>query len=338
MDIAGHEKLIREHLFTDADRVLIRALCGAEFNKESADKLARGLNIDKAESLYLLLLGIVGYRQGWEYFPEEGTPRFKGLHRYYQVRNAAETASLKKRLENLRSEGIPAMLSGAAAARTYYLSDTPRMIDAYDVTVPSDKYKKAATVFDRDAAVSAVSETGQDLVKEPLFRLHRGSPDKRIFTERDLWKSALKVNVLDSEVYVPSPEHSLLYQLCVPYGGWVTSERHTERVLRMFEALNLLGRDLNTKSFTESAEKAGLSAVAKLYFTMLDEIVPERSRASEFTHCFSADSFCSKYSKELSNLCQNTGSYSESLSFTQRLSLYLEKKRIQKMLEKQRNF
>ncbi|MBR3396440.1 MAG: hypothetical protein IKG70_01140 [Lachnospiraceae bacterium] len=113
-------------------------------------------------------------------------------------------------------------------------------------------------------------------------------------------------------------------------------ERHTDKVLRITEALNIISKNARPDVFAEAAEEAGLRAVARLYFVLLRSVIPETSRADDFLSYLPEDHFYLDYTKQLAKLCRLFGPGAESLSLRKKVSLHNGRKHIQKMIEKQK--
>ncbi|MDO4803831.1 MAG: nucleotidyltransferase family protein [Lachnospiraceae bacterium] len=268
-------------------RTLAAALAGDASFAGSAGILTENMDADKENSLYLLSLAIVGYQQGWRYFPQEVIPRLRGIHRYYQVTNSAAAPWFRERLRVLKQAGIPALLTGGTAMRAYYLPDTPRMMNGYDVTVPSGDYERAVALL-RDSVYSQDTDNpfARTMSGRTIVRLHKGVPDARLFSEGDFWAGAKPALYLEQEVFVPSSSDMLMHLLCIPYVTWLFEEDPTDRVRRLAESAEVIKGGVSFEKLAETAKSAGLGDVVRYYLVALDGLFPNIIHRDEWMHCF----------------------------------------------------
>ena len=307
MTAAEWEKLAEDSLLSPRDRVALRALAGDRDFQKDAHVLTDHMNPDRESSLYLLSLGIIGYRQGFGCFPEDIIPRIQGLHRYYQVRNGAVAPWLKERLKQLEDAGIPAMLTGGTAMRAYYAADTPRMMYGYDITVPSDAYERAGDLL-KDSVRHADKEDPKDRTINGLTFLHlyRGVPDSRLFEEKGLWERASGVTWLNHRVLVPSKEDMLFHLLCIPYGPWAVKEEPAVRVRRLWECFKILELDPSPAIAADLAGGKGLKEPAAFHLRMIGHLVGSRMESGDLEMCFPSDEKYEAYISAFGNLCRIT--------------------------------
>ena len=262
-------------LLTPRERVLVKALSGDLSFADSAHLLTDNMDADRESSLYLLSLGIVGFRQGWKYFPPGIIPRIRGIHRYYQVADNAAAPWLREKLAVLEQARIPFILTGGTAMRAHFASDTPRMMNGYDITVRSKDHEAAASLL-RSTVQTADPENPfeRTIGGRTILRLHKGVPDGRLFSEKAFWANAEPSAYLDHKVLVPSSEDMLLHLLCTPFVPYICDEDHTDRVRRLAESCIVIRSGISYEVLSKAAERAGLTDVVRLYLVLLTDLVP----------------------------------------------------------------
>lgn len=268
---AGHES----SLLTPRERVLVKALSGDLSFADAAHLLTDNMDADRENSLYLLSLGIVGFRQGWKYFPPGIIPRIRGIHRYYQVADSAAAPWLREKLAVLEQARIPFILTGGTAMRAHFASDTPRMMNGYDITVRSKDHEAAASLL-RSTVQTADPENPfeRTIGGRTILRLHKGVPDGRLFSERAFWENAESSVYLDHKVLVPSSEDMLLHLLCTPFAPYICDEDHTDRGRRLAESCIVIRSGISYEVLAKTAERAGLTDVVRFYLVLLTDLVP----------------------------------------------------------------
>jgi len=278
------ERELRERLFSARDLALLSAMAGEPLGAERAACLTEGMDVDTESSVYLLALGILGFRSGWDAFPPDVAPRLKGLHRYYQVRTGAGTPWLREQLSRLSGAGIPAVLTGGLAMRAFYAPDVPRLMNGFEITVRTDDYERAASVL-REALMDAPRERTVNGLTKILLR--RGVPERDLFREDAFWGRAKPCSCLGFDVLAPSPEDLLLRLFGVPFGPALLRERREERDRRLYEAGFVLksGR-IDFERLGETARAHGRTAQVRFFLRVLSgcapNALPERQWASAF--------------------------------------------------------
>lgn len=286
-DFPEPERELTDRLFARRDLSLIAALAEEPLAKNEAACLTEGMEMDTERSLYMLALGILGFRRGWEIFPAEAVPRLKGLHRYYQVRGTAAAPWLCTQMDRLQAAGIPFVLTGGSAMRAFYAPDVPRYMYGYDMTVPSRDYERAAELL-RDGVRGASDANGDRTVSGiTKILLHRGVPDERIFSEDAFWERCGRTEFLGRSVLVPAAEDMLLHLLCVPQGPWVFHERREDRDRRLYEACFLLRKQrMDFTLFGELAAAHGQVHLVRFWLRVLTTCAPDLLPEEQWTPFF----------------------------------------------------
>lgn len=262
-------------LLTPRERVLVKALSGDLSFADEAHLLTDNMDADRENSLYLLSLGIVGFRQGWKYFPPGIIPRIRGIHRYYQVADSAAAPWLREKLAVLEQAKIPFILTGGTAMRAHYASDTPRMMNGYDITVRSKDHEAASSLLRSAVQTADLKNPFERTISgRTILRLHKGVPDRRLFSEKAFWVNAEPSVHLDHKVLVPSSEDMLLHLLCTPFAHYICDEDHTDRVRRLAESCIVIRSGISYEVLAKTAERAGLTDVVRFYLVLLTDIVP----------------------------------------------------------------
>ena len=261
--------LIRS-MFTGTDTALLDAFAN-DLSKDTVECLTKDLDIDTGSYIYMLMLGILGFQKGWEYFPSDMTARIQGIHRYEQVKNTSVTPWLTKQIGLLEDNNIPVMFTGNAAMRLFFVPDVPRYLQGYDVTVHSKDYDKACDLI-RDAARSADKEDFRDRTISGLtmINLHEGVHDKRLFEEESYWNSSEKTEYQAHKVRVPSFEDQLIQCLCMPYAQWMLSENKMDRDYRLVSVIQMLkGRTIDHEKLASCARRAGVHCHLRFQMSIL---------------------------------------------------------------------
>ena len=295
------EEMLISCLFAERDLKLISAMAGEPISDADAYVLTDGMDPDVESVLYMLSLGILGFSAGWELFPEAVAPRLKGLHRYYQVRNAAGLPWLTDQMSRLKDAGIPMMLTGHLAMRAHYAADIPRMFFEYDITVPSERYDQAKELL-RDAVRNAdpSSVTGRTIQDITKIRMHSGVPDARFFQEAGLWSRAHKMSYLGCEAAVPSPEDMLISLLCAPFGGWVFEEDRNFRTRRVTDSCRVLREtpDFDFSYLAKQAAGSGMRECVRFYLRLISSRAPDTLRTEAWEPYFPAGESYGKFLKQ----------------------------------------
>ncbi len=270
------EEKLQKKMFSRRDFALISAMFRESISKEEAVYLTEGINMDTESSLYMLSLSIVGFRSGWDIFPDRMIPRLKGLHRYYQVSSLAGMPWLDKKLETLFEAGIPCILTGGTAIRAYYASDVPRLMYGYDITVHTDDYEKTVSLL-RDEVRKKSSGTHERTVDGyTKIMLHKGVPVAGLFAEDAFWEQACTIGGLNKNVLVPGPEDMLIQLFCLPFGTQLIPERNEERDRRLYDAgFVLKKRPVDYKILADKARAYGLESQIRFFMEIISESAPE---------------------------------------------------------------
>jgi len=267
--LEGH---LEKRLFSNRDLALISMMLGENLGKEEAACLTENVDIDTESSLYLLSLGILGFRFGWDAFPSWAIPRLKGLHRYYQVSSSAGAPWLQARLEILSAAGIPVTLTGGLAMRAFYATDVPRLTYGYEITVPSEDYDKALSLL-RDSVREATSDFHDRTVKgHTKITLRKGVPIGGLFKEKEFWEQARTVEFMGQSVLVPCPEDMALRLLCAYHGLGLVREQREERDRRLYEAgFVLQAGKVDFKVLAEKARACGQESLAHYFLHVISK-------------------------------------------------------------------
>lgn len=303
-DHSASEKKLTDMLFGRRDLALISSMGSGRVTDIEA--LTAGLDPDNESLIYMLSLSLLGYRTGFEGFPENAVPRLQGLHRYYQVRNGAGMPWFRNQLNRLGKAGIPVMLTGDTAIRAYYSPDNPRMFSQYGLTVVSEKYAEALELL-RNAVKNADKDSNFDRTMQDItvIKLFEGVPDKRFTIERSLWTRASKFEYLGHEVYVPSKEDMLIYLLCVPYGPWALEEDINLRTRRVTDACAILmaGKDFDYGYLANVASMSGAYDTVRYYLSLINVCVPGMIPDEVWSEHFAADGSFEEYLNLMTVFC-----------------------------------
>ena len=316
------EEKLQNKLFSRRDFTLISTMLKGSLSKEEAICLTENMDIDTESSLYMLSMSIVGFRSGWEQFPDWVVPRVKGLHRYYQVSSGAGVPWLKARLVMLSEAGIPYILTGGTAMRAFYASDVPRLNYGYDITVHTKDYEKAVILL-RDGIKKSSSDPSDRTVNGyTKIMMHKGVPDAGLFSEDLFWERACTVGFLEQNVLVPCPEDMLLQLLCIPFGAQLIRELNDERNRRLYEAGFVLKKGpVDYKLLADKARACGLESQARFFLSILNKNASRAFPKDEWASFFCSDKDYISFLKnmlhleEILNICSRKpkSSYLQSL-------------------------
>lgn len=175
------------------------------------------LDIDQCSQTDLLMLSCIGYRHGWEGFPEKIIPRLKGLHQYHQVHNTIRLPWLLKKIHALRQANIPVMLLKGLALRFYYAPGLPRVMGDYDIAVPESLYDEAIHILQTDGDTYLGNAPwlyhGQIRGKDRCLEVHSWIFKHHGEKDTDIWDRAVPCDFFGKDVLVPCPEDMLLHQM-----------------------------------------------------------------------------------------------------------------------------
>ena len=330
MNSAAWGTELKNELFSPVDGSMIRCLTGTSIDEGTADILFEKLDIDGTDVLKLLLMAIIGQKNNWEYYPRGIIPRLKGIYKYYQVQNATDNIQICAYLKALNESDVPVLLSGGIAFRMYYLKETPRLVSVNDFTVPSSFFEKAESI------VQEISGSGGERSADPhrtAIKLHKGTPDKRLFNEQDVWERKSPLSSVGDNVFALSCEHQLLQHMCIPFGYWMLVEKHMDRVLRLSESVTLL-ENANMELLRSSAEKAGLDAHLHFILKNLKDMMSADCNIEE--NSFN-DREYHRYITEFGKLCRAVSALSANGSLTDKMSMRFHRKCLNMLVERNRH-
>ena len=330
MNSAAWETELKRELFSPLDTSMIRCLIGTSIDEGTADILFEKLDIDGTDALKLLLMAIIGQKNNWEYYPRGIIPRLKGIYKYYQVQNATDNIQISAYLKALNELDVPVLLSGGIAFRMHYLKGIPRLVSVNDFTVPSSFFEKADRIIEEICSIGG--ERSAD-PHRPVIKLHKGTPDKRLFNEHDVWEMKSSLRSLGENVFALSFEHQLLQHMCIPFGYWMLVEKHMDRVLRLSESIMLM-ENANMELLKSSAERAGLEAHLHFILKNLKDMMCSgyNTEDNNFT-----DKEYHRYITEFGKLCRAVSALSTNGSLTDKMSMRFHRKCLNMLVERNRH-
>lgn len=264
------EENLQKSMFSKESLALLEAF-GRGCSEETIDRLTNGLDIDNGNYLYLLMLGILGFQNGWKFFPKDIIPRIQGIHRYEQVKSSVAIPWFANQLCELEKAGIPVMLSGNTAMKYAFLPDVTRFIRGYDITVPSDRYDQAVELL-RSKNRNAEKDDFHDRTINGLTEilLHQGVHDKRLFDEESFWSTCKNTEFQSHTICAPSLENQLLFCACVPYGHFLALENEYDRVYRLVNVLLLLqDNQIDLENISADAKRKSVHCQLRFQLALL---------------------------------------------------------------------
>lgn len=217
-------------------------LFGGELTQAALHELTDGLDVDRADQDFLLLLACLGCQRGWGSFPPEIVPRLKGVHRYHQVHNAVGVPWLTRQLERLTDAGIPVMLLKGAAMRAYYAPDMPRLMWDFDAAVPEERYQEALGLLQAGGA-ELVDETGYSATLtdgRTHLDLHRWIFKTNGEKGSGIWRRAISFDFHDVPALVPSPEDMFVHLLDNQSRNYFYDEAPDRRMKWLYDCCRVL--------------------------------------------------------------------------------------------------
>ena len=269
-NISDFESAYKEIFFSDKDLALFKAFSEGLSNETGA-LLTKDLDIDNGDYLYLLMLGVLGFKYGWDHYPKEMTGRIQGIHRYEQVKNGSSTPWLANQIGVLEKEGIPVMMTGNTALRYAFVPDVPRLMTGYDLAVRSSDYDRAAELLRDEIKASDKSDFRNRTINDlTMINLHKGVHDKRLFDEEEFWETSESFGFQGHSVKVPSLENQLISYLAVPYGNWLVREKNIDRDYRFAGILQMLqNKDIDVERLISVAKKACVNCQVRLQASVM---------------------------------------------------------------------
>lgn len=139
---------MKEFLTEDREKELLRMLFREEpCSKDGISVLFRDFDMDHEKMEYLLMLALLGYKKGWQYFPDEVKPRLEGVYKSARIRNIYGIPWLRDKLVLLKKQGVPVMFLKGMAMRAFFAPDIPRQMSDFDLAVPEDRFKEAKEIL-----------------------------------------------------------------------------------------------------------------------------------------------------------------------------------------------
>lgn len=202
-------------LISDKEKCLLRLLFGDEYTEEKIALLIDNLEISFDNMDYLLVLSILGEKNGWRFFPTATAQRLRELYRYQQADNASKIPFLQKIVKLLCDEDIPVMFIKGIALRCFYAKGLPRQMSDVDIVVPEASFTKALTLIkgagyktDNCRVYHAcVTDGKNDMDLHSVIFKNMGD------VYYSVWEDAIPYDFYGNRVYLPSPATMFLHQL-----------------------------------------------------------------------------------------------------------------------------
>ena len=201
---------------TDREKILLSFLFSSSNTEEDINTLTCGLNIDKENENYILLLSCLGLKTDWQYFPKNIIANLEAIHKFRQAKNIFKINWLIEKIKILNQANISVMLLKGLALKYYYAKDYPRIMSDFDIAVPEEKYDKAIKLLVDDKSIySGRSAAYHSEIESDGRRLevHRWIFKNNGEKNTDIWERSQQINFFGTKVYVMCPQDMFIHQL-----------------------------------------------------------------------------------------------------------------------------
>lgn len=201
---------------TDREKILLSFLFSSSNTEEDINTLTCGLNIDKENENYILLLSCLGLKTDWQYFPKNIIANLEAIHKFRQAKNIFKINWLIEKIKILNQANISVMLLKGLALKYYYAKDYPRIMSDFDIAVPEEKYDKAIKLLVDDKSIySGRSAAYHSEIESDGRRLevHRWIFKNNGERNTDIWERSQQINFFGTKVYVMCPQDMFIHQL-----------------------------------------------------------------------------------------------------------------------------
>lgn len=298
---ASFELELTDNTLTERDKAFIRHFFVDPQNPVYTRNLFAGLTLDNLSEepvFFRVMLAGLGHDRGWDGFPEEFLPRFKGIYDHFSTDNEMKFTWLCSILRPLADSGIPVMLIKGAAMYAFYRRGMPRIMDDYDVAVPEADFARAAELLREAgfgyAGTAPWSETFTASVngKQTKIDLHKHIFKNAETADRHVWENALQTEAGGIKIMVPAPADMCLHLLDTEMRNYLYNE-HPERRVKWIADWCML-RDRYEDAF--SPEKLRDLSVrffdtchVRLAMRVLSAVFPELMAPETVARCFPDD-------------------------------------------------
>lgn len=237
------ESSLSEEILDQKDRLLLNALFGLVPYDESVASLTGNLNLDDSRQDFLLMLSILGQRHHYEGYPDDITPRLKGVYRYFQVRNTLLLPWVMKRVGKLQEKGIRVMLIKGAAMRVFFLPGLPRQMNDVDIAIaPEDRFEEALDTIKQMGYDKLGHAPHSASIRNGYMHmdLHRWA--FKDFAEKDtgMWERAVTMRLMNQDVLIPEPMDMIVHLLDNQSRNIILFEASKRHIKWIFDLMSVI--------------------------------------------------------------------------------------------------
>lgn len=195
-------------LISQQEILLARMINDGMADEDTLFKLTQHLDFDNSNLFFVNDLARIGASCQWVGIPASILPRLKGVLRYVQVYRSMTMPWLCQSIQLLSDANIPVMLTGGIAVREGYCKTAPVHCWHFDIAVRKADFSSACRSLQEGQAKASPEAKLSVKLRVWSHPLPNGAGD-----ETSLWDRARKQRFQNLEVFIPSAEDLLLYEL-----------------------------------------------------------------------------------------------------------------------------
>lgn len=290
MTVLEMETTIREQMIDDKEICLLKTLFGERATKETIEYLTEGINVDTENVNYMLMLSSLGFRDGWEYFPERIVPRIKGLHKFYQVRTASKIPWLLQQMDKLDAAGVEYMFIKGIAMYSHYAPNRPRLMGDFDLFADaSDREKVLQCLLCEGMTVTNEEKKeltfvpkdngGKKLALDVNFYPLRKFNSKELFPK--MWNEGTLISFYGHRVKVPSYRDMFINTLCNRFHNYSRNESPLRRMKWLYDCACVAEQAaqntnrLKASDILKRSDEIGSRYAVMVLLPMFNQIFPD---------------------------------------------------------------
>lgn len=279
------------------EKLLLRLLFQDEpYTEEALAILTKDLVPDNESLEYLLMLGLLGTRNHWLYFPKEIRSRAEGVYKSVRVKNIYNIPWLKEQISILREHDIPVLFLKGMAMRAYYAPEIPRQMSDFDLAVPPECFNKAkdylsAAGYNIDQLSFSLHSVTLNYGDGKKIDLHHWIFKTNSRSTADIWERALLVDYQGYPVVVPDPVDMFIHVVDNHVRDHITDIYLNRRMKWLLDTRIIIEKtgDWDWKEVAGRAEELGSLTYLKYAMKEFAEMFPSLLKETELKAYFSPD-------------------------------------------------
>ena len=314
---------MKEFFLEDREKQLLRMLFREEpCSKDNISVLFRDFEIDNEKMEYLLMLALLGYKIGWQYFPDEVKPRLEGVYKATRIRNIYGVPWLRDKLVLLKKQGIPVMFLKGMAMRAFFAPDIPRQMSDFDFAVPEDRFQEAKEILltsGESSRAGAVSLHAIHIIEEQrkaidlhqwVFKTHG---DKRAA----IWEKSIATDFGGTDIRVLNPVDMFIHIVDCKSRDIIKNLQAERKVKWLLDARHIIEKagckNWKWEEVADRAKELGSLNYLSLLLPAFSEVFPDILPPNDVQKIFPQDDNYSNWLNRVSVFSRENKQYREYL-------------------------